>query len=157
MIIDMAGKLSFSIAINLLTENFKKGTNSVKSAFRSMQAQILTFAAAMGFAGVSLSSFFSQLIQVARETSKATTALKNVSGSVAGFADNLRFTTDLARKYGVYVNDLTGNFAKFTAAASNANMPMEDQRKLFESLSCASGAFGLSADETNGVFLAVTQ
>ena len=157
MIIDMAGKLSFSIAINLLTENFKKGTNSVKSAFRSMQAQILTFAAAMGFAGVSLSSFFSQLIQVARETSKATTALKNVSGSVAGFADNLRFTTDLARKYGVYVNDLTGNFAKFTAAASNANMPMEDQRKLFESLSRASGAFGLSADETNGVFLAVTQ
>ena len=153
----MAGKLSFSIAINLLTENFKRGTSSVKSALRSIQAQILTFAAALGFAGVSLSNFFSQLIQVSRETSKAVTALKNVSGSTAQFADNLRYTTQLAQKYGVYVNDLTANFAKFTAAANIAGMKMEDQRKLFESLSRASAAFGLSADDTNGMFLAVTQ
>lgn len=153
----MAGKLSFSIAINLLTENFKRGTSSVKSALRSIQAQILTFAAALGFAGVSLSNFFSQLIQVSRETSKAVTALKNVSGSTAQFADNLRYTIQLAQKYGVYVNDLTANFAKFTAAANIAGMKMEDQRKLFESLSRASAAFGLSADDTNGMFLAVTQ
>lgn len=153
----MAGKLSFSIAINLLTENFKRGTNNVKNAFNSMQAQILTFAAAMGFAGVSLSNFFSQLIQVARETSKAVTALKNVSGSTAQFASNLRFTTQLAKKYGAYVNDLTGNFAKFSVAASISGMAMEDQRKLFESLSRAAAGFGMSADESNGMFLAVTQ
>lgn len=153
----MAGKLSFSIAINLLTENFKRGTSSVKNAFRSMQAQILTFAAAMGFAGVSLSNFFSQLIRVARETSKAVTALKNVSGSTAQFADNLRYTTQLAQKYGVYVNDITSNYAKFTAAASIAGMAIADQRKLFESLSRAAAGFGMSADDTNGMFLAITQ
>lgn len=153
----MVGKLSFSIAINLLTENFKKGSSSVKNAFRSMQAQILTFAAAMGFAGVSLSNFFSLLVQVARETSKAVTALKNVSGSTALFADNLRYTTQLAQKYGVYVNDLTSNYAKFTAAASIAGMTMANQRKLFESLSRAAAGFGMSADDTNGMFLAVTQ
>lgn len=153
----MAGKLSFSIAINLLTENFKRGTSSVKNGLKSIQAQILTFAAALGFAGVSLSNFFSQLIQVARETSKAVTALKNVSGSTAQFADNLRFTTQLAQKYGVYVNDITSNYAKFTAAASIAGMAMTDQRKLFESLSRAASGFGMSADDTNGMFLAVTQ
>lgn len=122
-----------------------------------MQAQILTFAAAMGFAGVSLSNFFSQLIQMARETSKAVTALKNVSGSTAQFADNLRYTTQLAQKYGVYVNDITSNYAKFTAAASIAGMTLADQRKLFESLSRAAAGFGMSADDTNGMFLAVTQ
>lgn len=153
----MAGKLSFSIAINLLTENFKKGTSTVKNSLRSMQAQILTFAAALGFAGVSLSNLISEIIRVARETSKATTALKNVSGSTVRFAENLRFTTSLAKKYGVYVNDITANFAKFTAAASIAGMKMEDQRKLFESLSRAATGFGLSADESNGMFLAVTQ
>ena len=153
----MAGNLSFSIAINLLTENFKKGTSSVKNGFRSIQAQILTFAAAMGFAGVSLSNFFSQLIRVARETSRAVTALKNVSGSTAQFADNLRYTTQLAQKYGVYVNDITSNYAKFTAAASIAGMAIADQRKLFESLSRAAAGFGMSADDTNGMFLAVTQ
>ena len=36
----MAGKLSFSIAINLLTENFKKGTNQVKAGFKAMQMQV---------------------------------------------------------------------------------------------------------------------
>lgn len=153
----MAGRLSFSIAINLLTENFKKGTNTVKSGLRSMQAQILTFAAALGFAGVGLSNLISEIIRVARETGKATTALKNVSGSTARFAENLRFTTSLAKMYGVYVNDVTANFAKFTAAASIAGMKMEDQRKLFESLSRAATGFGLSADESNGMFLAVTQ
>lgn len=153
----MAGRLSFSIALNLLTENFKKGASNVRSYFQSMQAQVLTFAAAMGFAGISLSNFFSKLIEVARETSRAVTALKNVSGSTAQFASNLSFTTQMAKKYGVYVNDLTKNYAKFTATASNAGMTMEEQRKLFESLSRASGAFGLTADETNGVFLAVTQ
>lgn len=153
----MAGRLSFSIAINLLTENFKKGTNTVKNGFRSMQARVLTFAAALGFAGVSLSNLVSEIIRVARETGKAVTALKNVSGSTAQFADNLRFTTALAKKYGAYVNDITGNFAKFTAAASIAGMSMDDQRKIFESLSRAAAGFGLSADETNGMFLAVTQ
>ncbi|MBV5283400.1 MAG: tape measure protein [Paludibacter sp.] len=34
---------------------------------------------------------------------------------------------------------------------------MKDQQLLFESLSRASTGFGLSADETNGVFLAITQ
>lgn len=153
----MAGKLSFSIAINLLTENFKKGTDTVKNGLRSMQAQILTFAAALGFASISLSRLVSEIIRIARETSKATTALKNVSGSTAQFASNLRFATALAKKYGTYVNDITANFAKFTAAASIAGMKMEDQRKLFDSLSRSSAAFGLSADETNGMFLAVTQ
>lgn len=52
----MAGRLSFSIAINFLTENFKKGTNQVKAGFQAMQAQILTFAAALGAGGIGLSN-----------------------------------------------------------------------------------------------------
>ena len=43
----MAGKLSFSIAINLLTEQFKRGANRVKATFKALQMQILTFAAAL--------------------------------------------------------------------------------------------------------------
>ena len=62
----MAGRLSFSIAINLLTENFKRGSNQVKAAFKSMQMQFLTFAAALGASGLGLSNFVSRLIEVAR-------------------------------------------------------------------------------------------
>ena len=153
----MASKLSFSIAINLLTENFKKGTNQVKAGLRAIQMQVLTFAAALGAGGLGLSNFVSRLIDVARETNRVTTALKNVSGGMAQFADNQRFLIDMAKKYGLEINALTGNFAKFTAAASISGMSMMDQRKIFESVSRAVTAFGMSADDSNGVFLALSQ
>lgn len=153
----MAGKLSFSIAINLLTENFKRGTNQVKNAFRSMQAQILTFAAALGAGGIGLSNLMTRFIEVARETSRVTTSLKNVSGSMVQFADNQKFLLEMAQKYGLEINALTGNYAKFTAAASISGMSMEEQRKIFESMSRAVTAFGMSADDSNGVFLALSQ
>lgn len=153
----MAGRLSFSIAINFLTENFKRGTSQVKAAFKSMQMQFLTFAAALGAGGLGLSNFVSRLIDVARETNRVTTALKNVSGGMAQFADNQRFLIDMAKKYGLEINALTGSFAKFTAAASISGMSMMDQRKIFESVSRAVTAFGMSADDSNGVFLALSQ
>lgn len=153
----MAGRLSFSIAINLLTQNFKAGANYVKSAFRSMQMQVLTFAAALGAGGVGLNNLVSRFISVARETNRVTIALKNVSGSAMQYADNMRFLVDMAKKYGLEINALTGNFAKFTAAASVSNMSMVDQRKIFESVSRAVTAFGLSAEDSNGVFLALSQ
>lgn len=153
----MAGKLSFSIAINLLTENFKRGTSSVKNGLRSMQMQVLTFAAALGAGGIGLTDFVTRLIDVARETSRVTTALKNVSGGMGQFADNQRFLLDMAKKYGLEINALTGNFAKFTAASQVSGMSMDNQKKIFESVSRACTAFGMSADDSNGVFLALSQ
>lgn len=153
----MAGKLSFSIAINLLTEQFKRGVNQVKSAFKSMQMQILTFVAALGAGGIGLSNFVSRFIDVARETNRVTTALKNVSGGMAWYADNQRYLLGLAKKYGLEINALTANYAKFTAAASISGMSMMDQRKVFESVSRACTAFSMSADDSNGVMLALSQ
>ena len=153
----MAGKLSFSIAINFLTENFKKGTNQIKAGFQAMQAQILTFAAALGAGGIGLSNLVTKFIEVAKSTNRVTTALKNVSGTMAVFAGNKRILLDLEKKYGLEINALTGNYAKFTAAASISGMSMQEQRKIFESLSRAATAFGMSADDSNGVFLALSQ
>ena len=153
----MAGKLSFSIAINLLTEQFKRGANQVKATFKALQMQILTFAAALGAGGIGLSNLVSRFVDVARETNRVTTALKNVSGGLAKYADNQRYLLDMAKKYGLEINALTGNFAKFTAAASVSGMTMQEQKKIFESVSRAVTAFGMSADDSNGVFLALSQ
>lgn len=122
-----------------------------------MQMQVLTFAAALGAGGLGISGLISRFRDVARETSRVLTALKNVSGGTKGFADNLRFLNDLASKYGLEINALTGNFAKFTASATQAKMPMEQQKKVFESVSRAITAFGLSASESDGVMLALSQ
>ena len=153
----MASRLSFSIALNFLTENFKKGTNQVKAAFRSMQMQVLTFAAALGAGGLGLTNLVSRFIEVAKESSRVTTALKNVSGTMGQFAENQRFLLDMAKKYGLEINALTGNYAKFTAAASISGMTILEQRKIFESMSRAVTAFGMSAEDSKGVFLALSQ
>lgn len=129
----------------------------MKNALRSMQVQVLTFAAAMGAGGLGLSNFVSRLIDTARETNRVTTALKNVSGSAAQFAGNQRFLLDMAKKYGLEINALTGAYAQFTAAASVSGMNLENQRKVFESVSRATTAFGMSAEDSKGVFLALSQ
>ena len=153
----MAKKLSFSIAVNLLTENFKKGTNAVKNSLKSMQMRVVTFAAALGAGALGLSGLLTRFKDVARETSRVLTALKNVSDGTRGYAENMRYLNDLSKKYGLEINALIGNFAKFTASATQANMPMKEQKKVFESVSRAITAFGLSASEGDGVMLALSQ
>lgn len=150
-------KLSYSIGINLLTENLKKGTDSVKEYLRSIQMQIITFADALGLGDVSLMGLISRLKDVARETSRALTLLRNVSGSTSQYADNLRFLNNLAKQYGIEINTLVSNYAKFKAVGDSVGMSLLDQRKIFESVSRASVAYGMSAEDTNLTFLAITQ
>ena len=153
----MSGRLSFAIAVNLMTEQFKKGANQIRASFRAIKAETVAFAAALGAGGIGLTELVGRFAQVARETSRVTTALKNVSGGTAQYADNLSYVTRLAKQYGLEVNALTSSYARFTATANVSGMSLLDQRKVFESLSRASTAFGLSAEQTNYVFTALSQ
>lgn len=151
------GRLSFSIAINLLTDKFKNGTSRVKSGFREMQMHMLAFAAALGAGGIGLSNFITRMVETARETNRVNTALKNISGTMAGYISNQTYLIKLAKKYGLEINVLTGNFAKFSASANSAGMAMSDQRAIFDSVSRAITAFGLSSEDANLTFLAISQ
>jgi tape measure domain-containing protein len=148
--------LNFSVAINLLTDNFKKGTAQVKSGFEQMKSQVLGFVGAFGIGGIGLMGFLTKIISVSRETAKANMVLRNSSGSVKEFADNLQFCNGIAQKYGLYINDITTSFAKFTDGARASGISLKDQKDIFESLSRASQTFGLSSENTQTVFQAVT-
>lgn len=150
-------RLSFVIAIKLLTENFNKGATAVKSQLMTMQRQFLALASAIGAGAIGFSGLVSKMVQTAKETSRATIALKNVTASTAEFADAQRWLIDLSKRYGVGINTLTTSFAKFKAAADISNMTMEDQRKIFESVARATVAFGLSSEDQKGVFMALQQ
>ena len=151
------GRLSFAIALNLITDSFKKGVTDVKSGFSSMQAKIVTFSAAFDLIKQAFAGFSSQVISIVRQTNEAMTALKNVSGSTAEFADNQKYLIGVSKKYGTNVNDLSSAYAKFTASAKLAGMPLSVQKSLFESVSRASAAFALNSEDTNSVFLALSQ
>lgn len=149
--------LNFAIALNLLTDKFKSGANSAKNSLRELQAQGIAMAAAFGAGSLGIGEFVSKLIDTARETSRVSIALKNISGDAKAYGENQKFLIDLSKKYGLYINDLTSNYSKFTAAANMAGMSTKNQQKIFEALSRATVNYGLSADESNGVFLALSQ
>lgn len=149
--------MNFAIAVRLVEQGVQNTANKIKSSLLSiqMQAMALTGALAGGIGG--LSDMLSRLIDVARETSRVQTALKNVSGGAAAFGKNLAYIRDLANKYGLEVNGTTSAFTKFTAAASAAGMTMEDQQKVFSSVSKSITAFGLGGEEATLTFYAISQ
>ncbi|WP_353332766.1 tape measure protein [Bacteroides sedimenti] len=97
------------------------------------------------------------MIETARETNRARVALRNISGTMAGYVRNQEFLIDLAKQYGQELNVLTGNYARFSAAATSGGVSVADQEKIFTAITRASTAFGLSAEESNLSFLAITQ
>lgn len=97
----MAGKLSFSIAINLLTENFKKGTNQVQSMFAKMKGSVLGFAAVLGIGGASLRGFI-------ETTAGFEAAVSKLSAILGTTPDQIKALTDNAKKL--------GETTKYTAA-----------------------------------------
>lgn len=154
----MAGsRLSFVIALKFITENFNRQATRVKSQLYTLQRNFLALASAAGAGAIGLTNFVSRLVETAKKTSQASIALQNVSGSMKAYADNQQWIIALSKKYGVEVNALTLGFAKFKAAADISNMSLEDQRKIFESVSRATVAFGLSQEDQRGVFMALSQ
>lgn len=153
----MAGRLSFAIAVNLITDNFRRGARQVQDTFRVLKAETLAFAAALGAGGLGMADMLSRFADTARETARVNTALRNVSAGNAQYASNLDWLTGIARRYGLEINALTENYARFAATATTSGMTIQDQRRIFESLSRACTAFGLNADQTGRTFTALSQ
>ena len=117
-----SGRLSFSIALNLASQGFKQGAAQVKNALRNIQYQVLGMASALGLGGIGLSNLVSRFIDVARETNRARTALRNVSIEASTFGRNMSYLNNLAQQYGQDLNTLTLNFSRFSAASNAAGV-----------------------------------
>lgn len=152
----MAKNMTFAVSLSLLTKNFQKGVKTVQASLNNLRMQFRNFAATLG-AGLGINQIASTLVDSARRLDKAQAVLKNVSGGVAAYGENQKFVMDLSKKYNQELVTLTANYAKYHATANQANIPLEQQKYIYESLTRASAYFNLSADETNGVMLAITQ
>ena len=148
----MAKNMTFSVSLSLLTKNFQKGIRQIQNSIRGLRAQFQTLVGGLGI-GLGLN----ELVETAKKLDKAQTTLKNVSGGLTAYGENLEFVRNLSNKYNQDLITLTQNFAKFRSAAGNAGMGLEEQRHIFESLTRAAAFFNLTADETNGVMLAIEQ
>jgi tape measure domain-containing protein len=107
-------------------------------------------------AGAAFVNFFRQSISSAIELESVTRKLSNTLGP-QGASGALAFTRDLSNRLGLSFKTLAAGFASFTAAATAANVPLEQQRALFAAVAKTGQALGLSNDEINGSLLALQQ
>lgn len=152
----MARNQTFSVSLNLLTKNFQKGVKTVQTSLNNLKMQFRNFAAALG-AGIGISEILGNMVDSAKKLDKAQTTLKNVSSSITAYGENQKFVMDLSKKYNQELTTLMGNYAKFHSAANMAGMSLLEQQNIYESLTRAAAFYNLTADETNGVMLAVQQ
>ena len=114
-------------------------------------------AGALGLGSVGLKNMVSRFVDVARETTRARVALRNISGDAQGFTNNMDFLIKASGKWGQELNGMTAEFAKFSAAASSAGIPIQEQHTIFESFTRSITAFGMSSEDAHLSYLALSQ
>jgi tape measure domain-containing protein len=103
-----------------------------------------------------VASFFKSSIDEAVKLETITRKLSNTLGD-QGAAGALSFTRKLSDELGLSFNTLASTFGSFTAAASSANVPMQQQQELFAAVSRSAQQLGLTNDELSGSLLALQQ
>ena len=106
--------------------------------------------------GISVAGFLKGSIEKAMELETISQKLTNTLGS-QGAAGALSFTRATADTLGLSFKDLANNFGSFTAAATAAGVPLQQQKDLFGAVAKAGQALGLSNDEISGSLLALQQ
>lgn len=106
--------------------------------------------------GAGVTSFLRGSVNAAIELETITKKLSNTLGP-QGAGQALAFTRGLSDQLGLSFKTLATSFAGFTAAATAANVPLQEQQQLFAAVSRAAQALGLSNDEINGSLLALQQ
>lgn len=116
------------------------------------------FASAVAGLGVGAGTigFLRGSVNAAVELETITRKLSNTLGP-QGAGQALSFTKGLSDQLGLSFKTLAGSFGSFTAAATAANVPLDQQKELFAAVSKAAQALGLSNDEINGSLLALQQ
>ena len=150
-------RLNLPIVLKLVKDGVDTGIKQTQSAIQGLRLQVSSFFVALTGGAFAMTSFISKLKEVARETNRARITLKNVSSSMQEFAQSERWITDLGNKYGQSINNLEQSFGKFLAASRGAGVEIDTVKNIFQGLTQAVSAFGLSASDANLAFLAVEQ
>jgi tape measure domain-containing protein len=124
---------------------------------RANQATIGLSTAIAGIAGAAaVGSLFKTAINEAVQLETISRRLTNTLGK-QGAGQALSFTKGLADQLGLSFKTLSGTFASFTAAASGAGVPLQQQKDLFAAVAKAGQSLGLSNEQISGSFLALQQ
>lgn len=134
--------------INQSATGFGRLNGIVKNAGKAM----LAFFAVQQF-----SQMASEIIEVTKRFEGFENAIKFASGSAKEGNANLDFLRKTAQKLGLDLESSIKGFKTLQASAKSAGVSTSETRDVFESVSIAVSAMNLSAEDAEGVFLALGQ
>ncbi len=123
--------------------------------FTEMKSAITGLAGAVSLTGVAMLT--KDLMQAGLQLEKLNKLFNAAAGSASQGGRELEYVQQLSYKMGLSFVDAAESYGKFTAAMRGTSMEGEQGRKVFEAVSGATTALGLSAAETSGVFNALQQ
>lgn len=133
--------------------------NYPAQAARGLKDLLMAFGVVGGL--TAFASITKDIINTTRELQSLDLALSQVLGSEMAAAEAMEFLTRISESYGIELKGLTRSYTQFYAASQNAiesgAITAQQIQDIFESVSKASGAMGLSVEQQQGAFLALQQ
>ena len=156
--VDQAGAQQ---ALQQFSNQAKTAANTAGNAFSGLDRKLGITTAVLGtltsaIGTLAFGEFLRQSAQAAIELETVTRKLTNSLGP-QGAAGALQFTRNLANELGLSFKTLVSTFSSFTAAATAAGVPLQQQKDLFAAVAKSAQVLGLSNDELSGSLLALQQ
>jgi tape measure domain-containing protein len=164
------GNFNFKVKAGLDTKDFKRGISNMQSMMSKFQSSFASLAAGIGL-GLGFDKLISEVKETAIKLDTAQNILRNVSKvtktansefgklsvTLDNYGNNLEFVKGLGEKYGQDVITLTQSYGQFIAACKNSSLSLQEQEHIFESITRAAGAFGMSEARMGDTMNAIIQ
>jgi len=129
-----------------------RGTDAIQNSLSMVGKSIVA-----GFSVGAVIAFTKEIAQAGIQAEKLQMQFKAVAGSNAAAAREMSYIRNVSNQLGLDFQTSATAYAKFLASTRNTSIEGDSARKVFEGVSKAVTAMGLSAEESNGIFLALSQ
>ncbi|MGL5002484.1 MAG: tape measure protein, partial [Casimicrobium sp.] len=133
---------------------------SADGAVGSLASRFAGFAAAsvsIGAVGSAFSFVRKEITDAQIASDKFNASLLFSTGSASAAARELGYVKEVSRALGLQTNATADSYVKLSAATKGTALEGAQTRATFEAIAKASTVMGLSAEQTNGAFLALQQ
>lgn len=110
--------------------------------------------------GIIVSQFIGMgksILDAGMQLQKVQLTLEAVTGSAGAAARELEFVREVSARLGIEVTSAAAAYAKLAASAQGTALAGRPTREIFEAVANAAGRLGLTAAETDGALLAISQ
>lgn len=144
-------------SLNTLGQGARNLPVSQPTVLSQSIASIGLKAAASVLSVAALGKALHEVLSATRQMQSIQTRFTYAFDGLEAGKEQLEFVRQEANRLGLEMTGAANGYAQLAAAAKNLNITQEETQQVFSGVANAVAAMGLSAEEANGVFLALSQ